>query len=79
MHVRWYIRMIEVYGHILMNMNNRDIWIWYAIHKWQRQIEVTWFTWSMVLMNRCNMIYMIDKYDMMLYKVTHIWCEFDDT
>ena len=42
-------------------------------------MKVTWFTWLIVVMNGYNINHMIDKYNMMSYKVTHMWCEFDDT
>ena len=70
MHVRCYIRMIEVYRHILMNMNNGSIQIYV--------LKVTWLIWLIVIMNGYSMNHMIDKC-MMLYKVVPMWYEFGDT
>ena len=68
MHVRWYIRMIEVYRHILMNNGSILIYI----------LKVTWLIWLIVVMNGYNMNHMIDKC-MMSYKVVPMWYEVGDT
>ena len=70
MHIRWYIRMIEVYRHILINVNNGSIQIYV--------LKIVWLTWLIVVMNGYSMNHMIDKY-MMSYKVVPMWYEFDDT
>ena len=70
MHVRCYIRIIEVYRHISMNMNNGSILIYV--------LKVTWLIWLIVIMNEYSMNHMFDKY-MMWYKVVPMWYEFDDT
>ena len=70
MHVRWYVEMIEVYRHILMNLNNRSILIYV--------LKVTWFIWLIVVINGYSMNHIIDKY-MMSYKVVPMWYESDDT
>ena len=69
-HVRWCIRMIEVYRHILMNMNNGGTQIY--------DLKVTWLIWLIVIMNGYSMNHMIDKY-MMSYKVVPMWYEVNDT
>ena len=70
MHVRCYIRMIEVGRYILMNVNNRSI-LKYVL-------KVTWSMWLIVIMNGYSVNHKIDNY-MMSYKVISMWYEFDDT
>ena len=62
--------MIEVYGHILINMNNGSIQIYV--------LKVTWLIWLIVIMNGYSMNHKIDKY-IMWYKVVPMWYELDDT
>ena len=70
MHVRCYIRMIEICRYILMNINNRSILIYV--------LKVTWPMWLIVAKNGYSMNHMIDKY-MISYKVVSMWYEFGDT
>ena len=58
--MKWCTWMIEIYGYVMIYMNDRDIWIYDDLHEWQGYMDMLWCTW-VAETNRLDVDYMIDS------------------